>query len=256
MPTTTQIADILFKKMLGLGATNSGRQFFSEPVRGRSFVVQNQIWADSNLIPDYAPTGAGGTPITSGVVQRVEDYVLTQVVGATNSFSGVLLQDAIPFNWGSGTGYNYTIKDSTNASIPFGTSDWTLDTEAGILMFNSGIPANMPPKVSFYRYSGNKGITSSVSGYITTGQADSRYIQTGQIFEFSTTLNSGVESQIINYPQVLSQNPSSVTCTIVNNMDNLIYSFVLSSVNTGGFTINFSDYLSSTGYTLYSTVST
>jgi len=258
MPTTAQIADILFKKQLGLGTTSSGRLFFNEPIRGRSFVVNAQIWGQSDQIPNTAPAD------TSGIIQKLVDYPLALVAGTSNSFTGVLLQDAIPFNWGDGTSYNYTVKDSTTAQVAFGVNDWVVDTEAGILMFNSGVPANMPPTISFYRYSGTKGF-GVTTGYITTGSADQRYVQTGstgsfattgQILEFSTTLSSGVESQIINYPRALSSNPSSVTCEIENNVDSLIYSYVLSSVNTGGFTINFSDYLSSTGYKLYTIVST
>jgi len=92
------------------------------------------------------------------------------VAGTTNSFTGALLQDAIPFNWGDGTSYNYTVKDNTTSTIAFGVNDWVVDTEAGILMFNNSVPANMPPTISFYRYSGAKGITNSfVSSLIVTG---------------------------------------------------------------------------------------
>lgn len=160
MPTTTQITDILFKKYFGLGDTQSGRKYYEEPITGRPFVSPAQIWTDAQSIPYVAP----GTTI--GVVAYISGYPLTQVVGTSNSFTGLLFSQVIPFDYGNGTSYNYTISDSSGNSIPFGTNDWTVDTDAGILMFNSGIPLNLPPIVSFYRYSGRIGFSS----FVTTGQ--------------------------------------------------------------------------------------
>jgi hypothetical protein len=165
MPNTAQIADILFKKGLGLGTAWSGFPFFSEPLKGRVFVVPTQIWKDADLIP----INVTAPHVSQGVIQRVNNYPLVQVGGTTQAFSGALLVDAIPFNWGTGTGYNYDIRDSTSTQITFGTNDWIIDTEAGILSFNSSVPSNMPPTISFYRYSGAKGLPST--GYfILSGQ--------------------------------------------------------------------------------------
>jgi len=80
------------------------------------------------------------------------------------------------------------------------------------------------------------------------------FATTGQFIEFSTILTSGVESQPIFYPLTLPYKPKSIICEIENNVDNLIYSHVLISVNITGFTINFSDNLSSTGYILYTSI--
>ena len=142
MPNTIQIGDILFKKFLGLGDTQSGRQFFNEPIVGRPFVVGSQIWGQSDSIPNTAP----GT--SAGVVQQLVNYPLTLVVGTTNSFSGALLKNAIPFNWGDGSSYNYTVKDGAGNQIPFGSGDWTVDTDAGIFMFNTPNAGNIVPTIS------------------------------------------------------------------------------------------------------------
>lgn len=267
MPNTTQIADILFKKQLGLGTTQSGRQFFEEPIRGRSFVVNTQIWKDSDLIPNVAPAS------TSGVVQKLTDYPLVAVGGTSNAFSGALLVDAIPFNWGDGSSYNYKVKDNAAGSISFGSNDWTVDTEAGILMFNNGVPSNMPPTISFFRYSGNKGLpntgsftgvfyplNTNPSGYITTGQTGNfggggntgsltgSFYPLDGIVKFRTALTSGVENQYVTYPSTYTSRPTTVACELENDMDNFIYTHAVSSVSNSGFLLNFSDNLSSSGY--------
>jgi len=158
--TTAQQALLLFKKWLGLGQTTASREFFNETsFPGRSAVYTNQIWTQADLIPNTAPVLTNGQ--TSGVVQYWVDVTLGAAAGTTNAFTSSLLIDAIPFNYGDGTSYNYTIKDSTNASIAFGQGDWILDTDAGLLTFYSTVPSNMPPKVSFYRYVGAKGFTSA-----------------------------------------------------------------------------------------------
>lgn len=169
MPNTAQIADILFKKMLGLGTTQSGRAFYNEPIVAKPFTTTSQIWLQSDLIPLDAPRSAG-LPVSSGIVQRVNNYPLVAVAGTTNSFSGLLLKDAIPFNWPTGTGYGYDIRDGGGSIINLGVGDWVVDTEAGILMFNdlATQPASMPPTISFFRYSGLKGVNDG-SGVRVTG---------------------------------------------------------------------------------------
>jgi hypothetical protein len=254
MPNTTQIADLLFKKQLGLGTTQSGRQFFEEPIRGRAFVVNTQIWQDSPLIPNVAPS------ISTGVVQKLTDYPLVAVGGTSNSFSGELLVDAIPFNWGDGTSYNYAVKDSTAGSISFGSNDWTVDTEAGILMFNNGVPANMPPTISFFRYSGSKGVPNTglltgnfyplltnPSGYVTTGQTG-KFLDTGSVMKFRVLLTSGVENQYVNYPYSYDSRPTTVACEFENDIDNYVYTHAVSSVSNSGLLLHFSDNLSNIGY--------
>lgn len=69
--------------------------------------------------------------------------------------------------------------------------------------------------------------------------------------EFQVPLYAGIDSLYVNYPVNLPQNPKSVTCTIENNIDNLIYNYMISNVSNIGFDIEFSDYLSSDGYILH-----
>lgn len=68
--------------------------------------------------------------------------------------------------------------------------------------------------------------------------------------EFQVGLYSGIDSLYVNYPISLTQKPKTVTCSIENNIDDLIYNYFISDVTNMGFNIEFSDYLSADGYIL------
>ena len=97
---------------------------------------------------------------------------------------------------------------------------------------------------------------SNPSGYATGVDASSLVSKstfnayTGKLAKFNAFLTSGVIEEYVTYPVVFSSSPV-VVCEIENNMDNLIYNYHLKSVNISGFTIGYSDYLSSTGYKLH-----
>jgi hypothetical protein len=156
--TATQQALLLFKKLMGKGSTNLTFDFFNEPKNGRPAVYKDQFWSQSDLIPTTAP-GA-----TAGVVQKFTDQALTAVAGTTNAFSHANLIDAIPFNFGDGTSYNYTVKDSLGNPIAFGVGDWIVDPDTGTLTFYGSVPSNMPPTISFYKYVGTKGASNGGGG--------------------------------------------------------------------------------------------
>ena len=175
MPTTTQIADYLFKKSLGKSFTSTAEQtaigqnsfFFSEPFDGRPAIHSHtQIWTDSSLIPLTAPQMNNDGDVL-GVVEYIKNYQLQKVDGTTSAFYGERLKDVIPFNFGDGS-YNYELKDASNSPIPFGTQDWVLDPDVGVLVFSeslgslSYLSAN-PPKITCYKYIGKKGVSADGS---------------------------------------------------------------------------------------------
>jgi len=163
MPTQEQTSVRLFKKDLGIGDTSTPRAFFEEPFASGALVKPSQILSQFNEVPGTAPIGMVHDEII-GVIQRKIDVVLTAVPGTTNSFQHDDLKDVVPFNHADGT-YNYVIKDNLDNPIQFGQGDWVIDTVAGILIFYGAVPANMPPKISFYKYVGEKG-TGSQTYYI------------------------------------------------------------------------------------------
>tara|TARA_E500000081_G_scaffold155486_1_gene196803 strand:+ start:680 stop:1498 length:819 start_codon:yes stop_codon:yes gene_type:complete len=173
MPTTTQIADYLFKKSLGKSFTSTAEQtaigkdsyFFSEPYDGRPAIHSHtQIWTESELIPSTAPSMTSDGDV-QGVIEYVKNYQLQKVEGTTSAFYGQRLVDVIPFNFGDGS-YNYSLTDSNGGAIPFGTQDWILDPDVGVLVFSESLGSlsslsTNPPRITCYRYVGSKGVSSS-----------------------------------------------------------------------------------------------
>ena len=162
--TASQQASRLFKKSFGAGETLTSRDFFEEPKLGREIIFSDQIWSESSLIPTTAPSLVSGA--SSGVVQYFEKQTLTHLAGSNNrAYFSANLIDAISFNFGDGT-YNYSLyKNDGTTSIAFGDGDWLVDTAAGLLTFYgtlpSGVTSVLPPKISFYKYLGSKGVSTS-----------------------------------------------------------------------------------------------
>ena len=166
--TSAQQASKLFKKSLGVGETLTTKEFFSETLYpGNSNILPSQIWAEADLIPNTAPSlpDLG----ESGVVKYYSKLSIPVAPGSTNlAYYNVNLKDAIPFNYGDGTSYNYTLYKSDGITqIPFGApgGDWIVDTSAGLITWYGSLPSGVsdvnPPKISFWRYIGEKGITST-----------------------------------------------------------------------------------------------
>ena len=161
--TPEQKSSRLFKKSLGVGETILARDFFEEPKLGNTNIITSQIWSESDDIPTTAPSLTNGQ--IEGVVQYIEKLELTFISGSVVSgddvaYSDDVLKDTIPFNYGDGS-YNYALYENDGSTvIPFGAGDWLVDTSAGVLTFYGTVPAGVssgaPPKISFYKYVGNK----------------------------------------------------------------------------------------------------
>ncbi len=170
MPTDTQKTDILFKKSVGKVSTDPSKKFFEEVSKTYNIIYSNAIWAESDLIPPIAPTLADGA--TLGVVQYFEERTMAVVPGAPNSFFLSELQDAIPFDFDNNGSYVYNILDNLNQPVVFGANDWILDQAGGTLTFFDGVIVNTPPKISFYKYVGAKGVGSGGGGTLAVKEFD------------------------------------------------------------------------------------
>ncbi len=179
MPTPSQIADKLFKKSLGKGDTDQGKPFFEEDasIDGFIHITPSQIWRQSNQIPNTSPYGTPNATTMSpfdgsisGVVQYIHNL---QLIGkpttGNKSYFSIGLKDSIAFNFGNGS-YNYFITTQGGNPISFGQGDWVLDNDQGALTFYgtvpSGVSESVPPRISFYKYVGGKGLdaTGDASG--------------------------------------------------------------------------------------------
>ena len=170
MPTDAQKTDILFKKSVGKVATDTTKKFFEEVNKTYNIIYSNAIWAESDLIPPVAPVLVDGASI--GVVQYFEERIMSSVPGTSNSFFLAELQDAIPFDFDNNGSYVYRILNNLNQPIVFGQNDWVLDQGGGTLTFFDSVPGNMPPKISFYKYIGLKGVGSGGGSALTVKEFD------------------------------------------------------------------------------------
>jgi hypothetical protein len=160
--STVQQTSLLFKQMTGAAETKESLQFFEETKLGKQVIYADQLWGQSGLIPSTAPVGMTDGQ-TIGVVKRHIDLVLTPVVGAPNAFYHADLIDAIPSNQDRTTGtYVQSFKTAGGTAIGPGSGDWFLNNAAGTVMFYGTLPAGVsagtPPKISFFKYVGIKGI--------------------------------------------------------------------------------------------------
>jgi hypothetical protein len=187
--STNEIAQRLFKKLLGKGDTSTNRAFYEEAYNGPLQVFSNNIWTDTSKIPTvFLPTfrtlsgstvqnlindsyvypdGTTGLTQSNAVVQ-VKTYTLTKdngsnaaPVGDTQGFAFVnpSATDIIPFTYGNP--YSYYITYNSGSVLSFGSGDSVFDPESGILKFyTANIPSDWDGSSSFVikagKYIGNK----------------------------------------------------------------------------------------------------
>lgn len=188
-----QRLQILFNKFFSLPTTDDNSDYFLEELdlRQRSFVIpSNQIWASE--IPQTAPTFQftdseailGGTNPIPGVTtptdqSHIKKYLTLEfeVIGSSGGKSYKLstLIDSVPFNYdsaGSYTGILY--RNDGVTEIPFGPAggNWLIDHDSGTLTFfeyanvSSFVDGDNPPKITFIRYEGIKGLDPGITSVI------------------------------------------------------------------------------------------
>lgn len=123
--------------------------------------------------------------------------------------------------------------------IGLGNVNNTADVDKPISLSVSGALVTLKQQVESELVSLEQKILSQVQ---LSSQAD---------LEFQVGLYSGIDFLNVYYPRNIAEKPKSVTCSIENNIDNLIYNHQISNVTNVGFDIEFSDYLSSDGYILH-----
>lgn len=131
-------------------------------------------------------------------------------------------------NTGSFSGVFYPLNSNPSEYLQSGAFISPVDLNSAITQTLAYVSQN------FY-------LNSNPSGFISeSGAASSSFI-------FNCT--SGVNGEYISFPTVLPNSPN-IACSFVNNLDQNLYYFGLSGVNTSGFYVNYSDTIVNTGYQL------
>tara|TARA_B110000208_G_scaffold77208_1_gene98923 strand:+ start:4321 stop:5325 length:1005 start_codon:yes stop_codon:yes gene_type:complete len=183
--------DLLIKKRFGKPSTDINLKHYSEPdFNARPFIFANkQIYSEK--IPPACPTDFDTVKedgFKSTLHPHIIKYEKKQMESATpgnnKSFKGPavgditnILQQCIPFNYDPMGSYSIELYDNNNNPIDDCTGEWVVDTDAGILTFyeyndvNNIVSSTKSPKITFYRYSGNIGL-SSISGLFSNNSAE------------------------------------------------------------------------------------
>lgn len=164
LSTIQQAARLAKKYFFGVAETSTAKDFFEEAFIAPPSVRPSSILTDWSLVPtDGISVPQNITDaIANGILAKYTDLALTHIPN-THSFRHDSLKNAVPFNYGDGA-YNYALKTNAGAPLPFGSGDWVLDTEGGILTFYdegawvAGVSEILPPKITFYRYTGRTGL--------------------------------------------------------------------------------------------------
>lgn len=174
--TDSQKISAAYKALLGIAETSTSRDFFEEPYKTGTIVTPDMIWSDAHAIPAIAPDipvhteeieGEMLTFGTDGVVAYFQWLQMKPISGAPKAFYNKHLKNAITFNWDAAGSYVYRLRNAADFDIAFGVQDWVVDPVAGTLTFygnnlaSIGVSSEAPPKISFYKYVGRSGISSS-----------------------------------------------------------------------------------------------
>jgi hypothetical protein len=193
--TVENKASRLFKALMGVAETRLARDFFEEPIRTAASVLPSQVWKYGDRIPDGTEETGGEATIAAirelahgaewtyrfdestvrPIVKRWKNLDLTMIDGGTNnSFqalegAGKPIRNIIPFNFGDGISYNYSLSKKNGDPIAFGVGEWVFDAASGVLTFYGEVPAGVdaqnPPRISFFQYVGGLGIPETVTGF-------------------------------------------------------------------------------------------
>lgn len=148
---------------------------------------------------------------------------------------------------------NHPINAATNGTVNINAANVSQNT----IIQNAGIQG--PPGNSM-AISGDYATTiqlGDVSGVLQT-QINSINLSggntfTGNVLKYYVDITSGVDTEFINYPTVLSYRPI-INLDFENDVDQYIYAHSISGVNLNGFYINYSDNIHQQGYKLHVTL--
>ena len=260
----------LFKKSLLKPSINNTLPYFQEPaIINRQHILNSQILRDNipyevpselrNATTDDNGNNIEGSTVgktsNDGTIKKFVKLTLEVVSGSNNiAYKGPndndgnsLLKYAIPFNhnpYSDSRSYTYTLyKNDETTIINYGDGEWIFDVDSGIITFYdyaniTSVNSSLPPKITFYKYSGTKGIdvssiTSSHIGTLTLGTASQGSYSTDIKNNVCQLLNSeNIADSLYKINQTITKisptsPPNLSTKTIYisdSNNNNILYS--------------------------------
>jgi hypothetical protein len=206
--TASQIAERLLKKAQGVADTKfplTIRGIKEEPTSTYAAVTPDNIWLEADQIPTVPPTistiGGSGS---QGVLKYYDKLLLVQHDGGSvNSFRapGGELEDAVSSRFGFD--YNFKVWNTAGTQEVF-KGDWLVDAESGIITFYSMSETTLesppvtinntnPPRITFYKYIGEKGAGKGTIQGLTAGKGLSGGGTAGYItLDVNLGVNSGL----------------------------------------------------------------
>jgi hypothetical protein len=259
--STNEIAQRLFKKLLGKGDTSTNRAFYEEAYNGSLQVFSNNVWTDTSKIPTvFLPTfrtlsgstvqnlindsyvypdGTTGLTQSNAVVQ-VKTYTLTKDNGSNTTtpdsqgfaFVNPSATDIIPFTYGNP--YSYYITYNSGSVLSFGSGDSVFDPESGILKFyTANIPSDWDGSSSFVIKAG-KYIGNKLSSYDLSEINNKLNIST--FTAYTATTKTQIDSKV-DYSTFTGY--TATTNTRINNkVETSTYNTFVSNTNDSISTIN------------------
>jgi hypothetical protein len=207
IPTTNQDEEYVYKKTIGVSYEYPGSAVSSEYISSLPFIINSQIM--TNNIPATAPDISGnGTPVSSGGGTRytttdadiIYYYRIPLNVQPKTGFSYVysnvdqssnLTTQSIPSTYDPLGSYNINVEYSIvsgSGSTTFSSisSDMTyiFDNTTGCITFTTSQWTslyNNPPYITFFRYEGPFGVSSSGSSQWSTISNNNIYYSSGNV---------------------------------------------------------------------------
>lgn len=159
-------------------------------------------------------------------------------------------------------GYHNIISEVPDSRLGIGTlfpvekvhiSGGNLRVEGNVFannLYTKDNPSGFITGVDLSSYASNSDLLLTGENLSNQINSLSGYAEEENILVFTAELPSGEETTFLTYPFSLDSSPSSITCSLQNTIDNVIYTYTLGQITQSGFYANFSDILSNSGYLL------
>ena len=173
--------DVANKLTLGIASTSTDKNYFEENFPWLPTVVSSEIWAEDVPFANTVAEADAATVGTEVVVDKFVEVVMDEIPLSNEQGWAVYTVPGVPdpatriADWLNpqqfGPGYFFTLFESDGTIINLTGGRFQVDNRNGIVRFDEGFtPADLglltPLKITFYRYSGIKGVIGTSTGLV------------------------------------------------------------------------------------------